>query len=730
MGRSNDQCGKKPKVYVKTDPKDCPLRTEVVSGCIQAENKEGDLLGVTGTVNVGNTVAVNVTNKQFDVNVTNQNLNVTVTNKVDVSGSSVTVDGGCVQVENKDGRALDVHVEGGCVDVSNCEDNALYVQGCVRVETCCDPLDVDGDVRVENKAGTLLGVTGTISVGNTVDVDGCVRVENKNGRALDVCVNGGCLEVHNSEDDPLFIDGCVNVKTCCDPLDVDGDVRVENKEGTLLGVTGTVSVVNTVEVDGCVQVENKEGQDLRVEVTNEKLDVKVCGKVCAITEDNLHNGTAVHFSSKYPGQTGGDGGFTYELIVELDTTDYGGNAVYPSCLTFSLCPDDFTNVACDDINTFQIVVGAVGHTGTVALEFDDLSCFPGEVSPCTFFTQKLLRLVLDLEKVFGTRQLHSELYPFPNGYEVRLSFFSTVGGLKPCFSVSGTTRCPQCQVCDFSVPHPVCHPYEDKICSNSKLDIDLKDLVDYSGEDTLTYEWYASDVPGGINGATPAPGKTTSVINDKLENVSDISLDVVYTYIVKSAEGRCVCTNTVIVTVCPPLEFGLTGPTGICCGTEYTVSVVGLTGGCTGPYTYKWLRNSVEIGETGPTFTTSLSCRNLFAPTHTFFNVLITDGCGCTGTARHDITIFDRPDCTIDLVNYCVNGQGEFVQATLSVGCTGGAPPFTYLWTGPDVENPPGNTGTSVTVGSTGYYCVVVTDSHGCTGKDCITVDEMCPPLE
>ena len=89
--------------------------------------------------------------------------------------------------------------------------------------------------------------------------------------------------------------------------------------------------------------------------------------------------------------------------------------------------------------------------------------------------------------------------------------------------------------------------------------------------------------------------------------------------------------------------------------------------------------------------------------------VTVSDASGCSGTACVEVVI--NPDLVPDItgsLSYCSGSSTE-----LNAG--GGY--ASYAWTG-------GGTDQSLEVTSPGQYCVTVSDADGCTGVDCVDVEE------
>lgn len=138
-----------------------------------------------------------------------------------------------------------------------------------------------------------------------------------------------------------------------------------------------------------------------------------------------------------------------------------------------------------------------------------------------------------------------------------------------------------------------------------------------------------------------------------------------------------------------------------CFGGNNGTATVNPTGGIT-PYTYAWT----------PSGGTSITGTGLTAGSYT---VTVTDGSGCTATAKATITQPTQLTATISATNnvLCNGGTGS---ATATAG--GGTSPYTYAWT------PNGGTTANATGLTAGPYTVTVTDKNGCTATAKATITQ------
>ena len=173
----------------------------------------------------------------------------------------------------------------------------------------------------------------------------------------------------------------------------------------------------------------------------------------------------------------------------------------------------------------------------------------------------------------------------------------------------------------------------------------------------------------------------------------------VYTVTVTDNNG-CISIDSAEVTEPLQLDMSIT-KTDVLCNGGNDGSAQALVSGGTLPYTYSWSNGDLDSNNT-----------NLTAGTYT---VDVTDANGCTISGS--ITINEPTALVAVMGGVDINCyQGSDGQASVSV--SGGSPSYTYAWT-------PGSYGTDTITGLTaGTYTVEVTDDHGCTITDNVTLNE------
>ena len=167
------------------------------------------------------------------------------------------------------------------------------------------------------------------------------------------------------------------------------------------------------------------------------------------------------------------------------------------------------------------------------------------------------------------------------------------------------------------------------------------------------------------------------------------------------------CSDTLSFAITQPIAaMTMTSTvTDILCFDDSTGSVeVLVTGGVT-PYTYVWSNGDLD----------SLA-GNLPAGTYT---VTVTDSNNCTLTETYILTesplLVTSTAITTDYNGQDISGFNA-MDGSAEVTVTGGAFPYTYLW------SPGGEITDSITSLDAGTYIVVVTDSNGCVMTDSITL--------
>ncbi len=150
----------------------------------------------------------------------------------------------------------------------------------------------------------------------------------------------------------------------------------------------------------------------------------------------------------------------------------------------------------------------------------------------------------------------------------------------------------------------------------------------------------------------------------------------------------------------PPPTLTTTQTNNLCYGGNTGMASVVVANGAA-PLTYSW----------SPSGGTTAIATGLTAGVYT---VTVTDGLNRTATATVTITEPDEILANATINQITCNGANN---GSISIAPTGGAFPYTYLWSD-------GSTGTSLSNLVPGVYSVTITDINGCFGTQDITITE------
>src|SRR5690606_19234772 len=97
------------------------------------------------------------------------------------------------------------------------------------------------------------------------------------------------------------------------------------------------------------------------------------------------------------------------------------------------------------------------------------------------------------------------------------------------------------------------------------------------------------------------------------------------------------------------------------------------------------------------------------------YSVTVTDANDCTATAEYDIAAGSQVDVDLESISHVTCFLGN--DGSIEVSGTGGAPPYSYLWS-------TGATTPLVTGLSAGNYLLTTTDDNGCDIVKAYTINQ------
>ncbi len=198
------------------------------------------------------------------------------------------------------------------------------------------------------------------------------------------------------------------------------------------------------------------------------------------------------------------------------------------------------------------------------------------------------------------------------------------------------------------------------------------------GNGSYTYAWSAGGTANGAMLQNGAPGNYTVTVTD--------------------ANG---CTILGAATIgSPPIIVATLTTTHVTCNGLANGQLNVTASGGEGSFTYLW---------NNPGASTGTSISNL-APGN--YNVVVTDGVGCTVSAT--VTITQPAVLAVSTSKFDVICPPDTDGSAIALP-TGGTSPFSYLWSN-------GSTTANISNLGTGTYSVTVTDANGCTASATVQI--------
>jgi len=222
---------------------------------------------------------------------------------------------------------------------------------------------------------------------------------------------------------------------------------------------------------------------------------------------------------------------------------------------------------------------------------------------------------------------------------------------------------------------------------------------------------------GGAGGYTYIWSPATGLSSDSVSNpfVTGISSSTVYELTVTDANGCSAVSSALVNIIRSTLSANAGNDANICAGNNTIVTLGGspTSQGGTGPYTYTWAPGSSLNA-------TDLS--NPFAtPTATTgYNVTVTDSKGCT--ASDSVTVFVNPSPSVNAGIDTTVCSGNSVRVGGNPTASGAVTPYSYSWSPTIGVSNVTASNPLVTPVATTTYSVLVTDAHGCTGSNAVTI--------
>lgn len=199
----------------------------------------------------------------------------------------------------------------------------------------------------------------------------------------------------------------------------------------------------------------------------------------------------------------------------------------------------------------------------------------------------------------------------------------------------------------------------------------------------------------GINGnGANLPQTTSNTSTSILWNNTGASIDIVCV----TASNACgtsstTCSGSINLLSAPVSPVISGGGTSICQGQNATLTISNPCSGCT----YQW-----SNGQSG----TSVNVSNTGS-----YSATATNACGSATSSSVSITVNPAPTTPVISGGNSSICQGQSVTLTVSNPCSG----CTYQWSN-------GQSGTSITVSSSGTYSVAVSNSCGTANSQSVTV--------
>ena len=178
-------------------------------------------------------------------------------------------------------------------------------------------------------------------------------------------------------------------------------------------------------------------------------------------------------------------------------------------------------------------------------------------------------------------------------------------------------------------------------------------------------------------------------------------------------------TKNITVNAQPLADAGLDQNITNCPNDSVRIGATPTASGGLSPYSYSW---SPSTGVTPSTLIANPYVKEISSTTN--YAVTVTDANGCTATDQVRITVV-ASSLAVSIspsgsTTWCAGSGGS---AVLTANVTGGASPFSYLWTGTSISPTTSSVATvNPSLAGTYTYTILVTDAKGCTSSSTIVV--------
>lgn len=340
--------------------------------------------------------------------------------------------------------------------------------------------------------------------------------------------------------------------------------------------------------------------------------------------------------------------------------------------TYSVTVTDAACTKTQSFNVGQPAILSVGLAPSMLIFGQNISCSGGHDGSIG-------------ATITGGTGPYSNLWTGPNGYTSNAEDIATLGAGTYSIAVTDVSGC----TATASTTLLESAPMNAAISANSGVDC----ANDANGSATV-------EVTGGMPNYTyswsTAPVQTSATVTGLSPGT--------YTVIATDQYGCFTSTSATITGPTEPLVTQLTAKANVTCfGAANGSATVSISGG-TGGYDITWNTIPVQTG------TTAIG---LSGGTYT---ATIADANGCSKTIQVAITEPAQPVAVAITAQTNISCHGQ-ATGSATVSASGGNGPYAYSWNTTPVRNGASQTGLSA-----GSYIVTVTDVHGCTAAQTVTI--------